>query len=51
MRYKHKKNKAPLLLEQKSRSIKQETAFKAKIMLENAETWKEISKVWRAQLR
>jgi hypothetical protein len=50
IRYKHKKNTQALLLQRKSKSIKKDTAFKAKIMLENEETWKEVSKVWKAQL-
>jgi len=49
MKYTHKSVKK-VLGEQKSTIIKKNTAYNAKIMLENEETWKEVSKVWRSQV-
>jgi hypothetical protein len=49
MKYKHKSAKK-LLVEQKTSTIKKNTAFNAKIMLENEDTRREVNKVWRAQM-
>lgn len=50
MNLKNKKFNTRRLLQVRGTTIKNKTAFKAKIMLENNETWKEISKIRKKQV-